>query len=172
VADDSVAALVAKDEIRELALLYCRGVDRKDYELIRSLYTDDATDSHGDKHYATMDSFIDRLKVVLPAQRNTGHYVCNHLINVDGEAAEGEVYAVATFRVADGAGWVEHMLGVRYCDRYRKDAGRWRFAKRVVAIDWEKTAPAEGPHEVAAEPAKDISYPTLESALFQRGARA
>src|ERR1700761_2683419 len=44
--DGALATLVAKDEIRELARLYSRLVDRKDIELLRTFYTEDATDHH------------------------------------------------------------------------------------------------------------------------------
>ena len=46
----ALAVLMAKDEIRELAMLYSRGVDRRDGELLRTLYTKDGTDNHG-KHF-------------------------------------------------------------------------------------------------------------------------
>lgn len=35
----TLATLLAKQEIRELAMLYSRGVDRRDIELLKTLYT-------------------------------------------------------------------------------------------------------------------------------------
>ena len=46
--DSIFATLLAKDEIRELAILYSRGCDRKDFDLVRELYAKGSTDTHGD----------------------------------------------------------------------------------------------------------------------------
>ncbi len=170
----SIDVLVAKDEIRELVMLYSRGCDRKDIELLRSLYTHDATDSHDRTFDGPANAYIDFLERSLPQLRYSGHHVCNHLISVDLERGEGEgeVYALA-WHVYPGrqGGLVEDFMCVRYIDRYRKDSGRWRFAKRVVRYDIHTTRPyesaGEGPH-VGADP----SYSQLSSRLFAKGPRA
>jgi len=164
--------LIAKEAIRELVLLYSRGVDRKDGELLRSLYTDDATDLHGDTFDGSAEAYVDFLERSFPYMPYSGHYVCNHLIWVDGDTGEGEVYAVAWHLIPDGqGGTLEDFMTVRYIDRYRKcDDGRWRFSKRVVRYDLRLRRPFTDTR--AATPEAEPSYAELTSRLFQRGTRA
>jgi hypothetical protein len=166
--------VVAKEEIRELVLLYSRGCDRKDFELVRTLYTHDATDSHDESFDGPADDYVDFLARSLPHAPYSGHHVCNHLISVDVDRGEGEgeVYAVAYHVIPDRqGGWLEDFMCVRYVDRYRKEEGRWRFAQRVVTYDF-RTARPYTPHRDAGDPLQDPSYTTLSSRLFARGPRA
>ncbi|GIX29672.1 MAG: hypothetical protein KatS3mg124_0144 [Porticoccaceae bacterium] len=166
--------LLAKEAIRELVLLYCRGVDRKDGALLRTLYTEDATDSHGDTFDGPADAYVDFLEKAFPHMAYSGHHVCNHLISVAGDEGEGEVYALAWHGIPDGrGGLVEDFMCVRYVDRYRRCAdGRWRFAKRVVTYDWRIRRPVEA-NAAAGLPAREAepSYALLRHPLFARGAR-
>ena len=172
--DQRLEALLAKEEIRELVLLYSRGCDRKDFELVRTLYTADATDSHDETFDGPKDDYVDFLARSLPHAPYSGHHVCNHLISVDVERGEGEgeVYAVAYHIIPDGkGGWAEDFMCVRYVDRYRKEGHQWRFAKRVVSYDMRTLRPYT-PHREAPDPLTDASYTTLSSRLFARGPRA
>jgi len=174
VSTDSTAlnTLIAKEEIRELALLYCRGVDRQDAALLRDLYTTDATDTHGDTFNGNAEEFVNFLESTFPHMAYGGHHVCNHLIAVNGNEGEGEVYAIAYHVIPDGqGGWLEDMMCVRYIDRYRKDSDdRWRFSKRVVTYDLAVRRPIANPGEHRSH-ASDMSYRELTSRLFARGAR-
>lgn len=165
--------LIAKDAIRELAMLYSRGVDRKDGPLLRTLYTADATDTHGDSFDGGAEAYVDFLERSFPHMRYSGHNICNHLISVDGDEGEGEVYAIAWHIIPDGkGGWIEDTMCCRYIDRYRREAdGRWRFAKRVVSYDMRTQRP-HVPHAEAIGALDDPSYATLALRLFQRGERA
>jgi hypothetical protein len=165
----TLTLLADKEAIRELGLLYCRGVDRKDPLLLRSLYTEDATDTHGDTFDGPADAYVDFLESAFPFMRYSGHHVCNHLVSVSGDEAEGEIYALAWHLIPDGNdGWQEDFMCVRYIDRYRRcEDGRWRFAKRVVTYDL-KTRRPYSEESSAAEPAADASYQELGHPLFAR----
>jgi SnoaL-like domain len=168
----ALATLIAREQIRELALLYCRGVDRKDIELLKTLYTADATDHHGRHFSGTAAEYMRFLEKSFPYMRYSGHHVCNHLISVDGDQGEGEVYALAYHLIPDGkGGFVEDFAAVRYIDRYRKENGRWLFASRVVSFDFRSARPFPTPEGAAPPPAEDPSYTTLSSRLFIRGPR-
>lgn len=163
------AELADKEAIRELALLYCRGVDRKDGALLRTLYTDDATDTHGDTFDGPAGEYVDFLESAFPYMRYSGHHVCNHLISVDGDSGEGEIYALAYHLIPDGdGGWQEDFMCVRYIDSYRRCTdGRWRFAKRVVTYDLRSRKPYSEPDGEAGS-SLDPSYRELMSPLFAR----
>jgi hypothetical protein len=81
----ALAVLMAKEEIRELVMLYSRGVDRKDVELLRTLYTKDGTDNHGKHFNGRAADYIEFLEKSFPHMPMSGHFICNHLICVDGE---------------------------------------------------------------------------------------
>lgn len=166
-----VEELVAREAIRELALKYCRGVDRQDMAMLRELYTTDATDTHGDTFDGSAQDYIDFLAQSLPHIKYSGHHVCNHLISVDGDVGEGEVYALAIHVIPDGqGGLVEDAICVRYIDRYRRDIdGKWRFSKRTVTYDYRTRRPVSndavaGLPEIEREP----TYTELAHSLFAR----
>jgi ketosteroid isomerase-like protein len=167
-----LATLMAKEEIRELAMLYSRGVDRKDIDLLRTLYAHDATDHHGKHFSGNAGDYLRFLEGSFPHMPMSGHFICNHLVSVDGDQGEGELYALAYHVIPDkNGGYVEDLKMVRYIDRYRKENGRWLFASRVVTFDHESARPVPAPGPMQS-PAADPSYTSLTSRLFARGSRA
>jgi len=169
---NALATLIAKDEIHELGLLYARGVDRKDGALLRTLYTKDATDTHGDTFDGPAEDYVQFLERSFPYMRYSGHHICNHLISVSGSEGEGEIYGLACHIIPDRqGGWIEDFMCVRYIDRYRKeDDGRWRFAKRVVTYDMRTQRPFDATKQ-AEMPAEEPTYAMLVSRVFVRGPR-
>ncbi len=173
--DPAIQQLIDREAIRELVLCYSRAIDRKDVELLRDLYTEDATDSHGDSFDGPADKYCDFIAGSLPYMTYSGHYACNHLIAIQGDEANGEVYALAIHVLPDHANpgaQIEDFLCVRYIDNYRRCAdGKWRFSRRVVTYDMRLERPFTGGGLMALG-AADPSYEVCRLPLFQRGARA
>jgi len=167
----ALQTLVDKDAIRELALLYSRAIDRKDSALLCDLYTEDATDTHGTDFSGNVTDYVAFIESTAAFMTYSGHHVCNHLISVDGDTAQGEVYVLAVHCFAsDPANKVEDWHVVRYLDNYRRcPDGKWRFAKRLVTYDMIIARPFEGEGLLGA--GKDPSYGELGHRLFAAGAR-
>jgi SnoaL-like domain len=135
--------LVDKQEIAEVVLRYCRGVDRLDFELVRSCYHDDAVDHHtgfdGDA-----DSYVAWLRQLLPRLSGTMHLIGNLLVEVDGDRARSESYGTAHH-------WGEPLTdpsrnftsGFRYVDTMQKRDGAWKIAERWAVREWTRAIPAD-----------------------------
>jgi ketosteroid isomerase-like protein len=161
----AVQELIDREAIRDLVLCYSRAIDRKDVGLLRDLYTEDATDTHGDSFDGTAEEFCVFIE---------GSLACNHMIAIDGDEANGEVYALAFHVLPDRENpgkQIEDFMAVRYIDNYRRcQDGKWRFSKRVVTYDMQLQRPFTGGGLMALG-AADPSYAVCKLPFFQRGAR-
>ena len=133
--------LLARQEIADVIYRYARGIDRMDFDLVRSCYHPDAYDDHGAMK-GGVEEFIESGRAFLPRFEATMHFMGNMLIEVSGETARAETYAVAYHREArdDGSGR-DDIWGIRYVDRFEKRSGEWKIAHRVVAQEWRRVDP-------------------------------
>ena len=134
--------LIDQAAIRDLHLRYCRGVDRLDWALVRSCYHDDATDDHGG-YSGGVDGFMAWVAPALARFESTQHFTGNQLVEVDGDTAWAEHYALVTHRRAAGPDEpaADLVVAVRYVDRIERRNGEWRIARRVVIVDFDRLDP-------------------------------
>lgn len=176
----ALRALLDKQAITELVFTYSRAVDRKDFALLRTLYTDEGIDDHGGLYRGPAAGYVDWLEQAMQACDITTHSVNNHLIALgDSGRAEGEVYVTAYHRLHDGQGGFQELIeGLRYLDQYEQRDGRWQFARRTLVNDWAQLGAAfwdiENPMlrgtPVGRADADDPSYRVLAQARFGRRA--
>ncbi len=130
----AIDALLAKDALRDLAMRYCRAIDRRDRELLRSVYHEDAVDDHGTLFSDSAAAFIAQQDQIMAPFALTAHYICNMHWRLDGDRADGELYFLAYHRVEQPI--VRHILVTgRYLDNYDRRDGDWKIAHRRLVWD-------------------------------------
>jgi len=137
-----IETLLAKQEITDVVYRYARGIDRMDFEFVRSCYHPDAYDDHG-SFKGTVDEFIEMAKEFMPRWTATMHFMGNVLVDqVDRDFARAETYAVAYHRreFPDKEG-KDDVFGIRYVDRFERRNSQWLIAHRVVATEWRRVEP-------------------------------
>ena len=160
----TVEQLIDEAAIKSLHLRYCRGVDRLDWVLVRACYHPDATDDHG-SYSGGIDGFIAWAAAGLPRFESTTHFTGNQLVEVDGDTAWAEHYAIVYHRRAAGPDGpaADLIANVRYVDRVERRAGDWRIAARIVVVDSEKVEAVDATwlgdrHQRGRRDHSDLSY--------------
>ena len=139
--DEQIELLLAERAIGRVLTNYSRGVDRYDFELVRSCYWPEGTDDHG-SFVGTVDDFITFVRGALDRFERTMHFLGNVLIEVDlaADIARAETYCIALHRYTDGEGRPTDMwAGLRYVDRFERRDGEWRIRTRICAYEWRRT---------------------------------
>lgn len=117
-----------------LLMRYCRGCDRRDFPLVRSLYHDDAIDDHGTMFRGGPDAFVAWLPQAMAPWELTIHSISNSLFEIAGDYAEGE-HLVRAWHRTPPPDRREYIVYGRYLDRYEKRSGVWKFLHRTLLFD-------------------------------------
>jgi hypothetical protein len=140
----AIRTLLAERAITAVLYRFARAVDRKDIELLASVYHDGATDDHG-AFSGSAEEFVRWVRKgwATGVLVGSNHVVTNVMIDFDrsGEVASVESYFLAhhSWRGADGD--LDDFLGGRYLDRFELRDGEWRIAARRCVWDWGRTMP-------------------------------
>ncbi|MCG8671378.1 MAG: nuclear transport factor 2 family protein [Pseudomonadales bacterium] len=175
--------LLDKQAIQELIHVYCNAADRRDYDKMRALYHEDATDDHGGFFQGLAMDFIDQLPVIQESMDILHHNVTTVNIKFEEQPggatkAEGEVYVLAFHKVKSDQGAFDLLVGGRYLDKYEKRNDVWKFSHRAVVADWvnvhdpsivDLTNPLIAESKMGTAGEDDPSYAFFE--LLKRGER-
>lgn len=157
------AVLLARQEIKDVLLRYCWGIDRGDVALILSAFHDDAIDNHSGFEESAVERFSRTAAEASGMQMLTSHNLGNVQIQIDGSKAASQSYFTAWHQFEwEGESW-NWVIAGRYIDKLECRAGQWRISHRTVVYDTER-------YETAG--ARPTGHPT--EAFFKqviRGAR-
>ena len=73
---DGLKQLLNKERIKDTLVSYCRGVDRREWDLVREAYHSDAYDDHGG-YKGNVDGFIEWLERRHQTIEQSMHFIGN-----------------------------------------------------------------------------------------------
>lgn len=145
--------------VNEVLDEYARGIDSRDWDLVVSVFTEDAfldyTAFGGPK--GPRDDVITWLQDALTAFVMSQHHITNRVITIDGDEAVvgAELLAIMGMPKEPGGGsgglaqenkMSMMFTGGQYNDRLVRTAEGWKIAKRTCDRGWLASAPdASGP---------------------------
>jgi ketosteroid isomerase-like protein len=157
----TITELLDEAAIKELQIRYCRAADRVDFAALRACFHPDATADYGHGVW-NLDEYMDHAMGMTARFIATTHNTGNQLVEVAGDAAWAEHYAVATHRAPpDEKGNTADMIAaIRYVDRMERRDGEWRIARRVMILDWQRLDPVSGVQVGMARGTRDRTDPS------------
>lgn len=141
-ADDRLA-------LRGLVDAYAQSVDARDADRFAGLFAPDGElvvfepeEDEPSISWRGPEELREVMKL-LSSYSTTFHLMANHTCEIDGDAASGEVYCLAHHLTEEGKGGDNTLMVIRYRDRYTRQDGAWRFARRDVMRQWTEHHAAE-----------------------------
>jgi 3-phenylpropionate/cinnamic acid dioxygenase small subunit len=118
-----------RQHISELLVRYATGIDRRDWPLFRTVFTDDCELDYGViGTWKGLDAVAEFMEQVHAMAGHTLHRLSNQSIKVDGDAAEARTYIDGLIMAADNTSGV-NAIGF-YDDDIVRTADGWRIARR------------------------------------------
>ncbi|MBM4268157.1 MAG: nuclear transport factor 2 family protein [Deltaproteobacteria bacterium] len=118
------------EAIRDVLVRYATAIDDKNWALLRTCFTADASTDYGDiGKWSDADGIVAFMEAAHQGFRATNHMLSNFVVRVDGDRARATTYFHAVLSFAgDEAAWVDSVG--RYEDTLVRAADGWQIASR------------------------------------------
>jgi 3-phenylpropionate/cinnamic acid dioxygenase small subunit len=121
--------LTDREDIAEVLVRYATGIDRRDWPLFRTVFTDDCELDYGEiGTFIGVDAVAEFMELSHSAAGHTLHRLTNQAITVNGDRAQARTYIDGLIMAADNKSGV-NAIGY-YDDEIVRTADGWRIARR------------------------------------------
>jgi 3-phenylpropionate/cinnamic acid dioxygenase small subunit len=118
-----------RDDIAAVLLRYATGIDRRDWQLFRTVFTDDCELDYGEiGAWNGVDAVTEFMQQAHAMAGHTMHRLTNQVIAVDGDTAVARTYVDALIMLADNSSGV-NAAGF-YDDEFVRTEEGWQIARR------------------------------------------
>jgi hypothetical protein len=139
--DPDVQWLLDRAALHDLMMQYAVGIDLREYDRhIRPCFAETFHAAYGPVEHTDIDELLAFIKGVEHFE-STNHFLGTSLVEIDGDSATMETYAMITHREGEGgaAEWIAG--GSTYRDHLRRVDGRWVITERGERAPRVGTAP-------------------------------
>ena len=123
--------------IHDLIMRYARGVDRRDLELVATCFAPDAG-YEGSLGVGTIAIALEALRDRMQRYRATMHFMANQLVELNGDRASCETYAIVYHRLDTEDEAQDYVVGVRYLDDLARHGAGWWIVHRTTRLEFQR----------------------------------
>lgn len=138
-------ALADKQSIQDVLARYCRGLDRMDMAMAKSVFHADCPVNYHGIYQGTGHGFVDFVWDAHSYMERHSHQVNNLLIELEGNRAASEAYlSLVLWTLPDEQGQrTEMVIRGRYLDRWERGPDSWLIREREYVQDMQVDRPLE-----------------------------
>lgn len=122
-----------RQDIADVLTRYATGIDRRDWPLFRTVFTDDCELDYGEiGAWKGVDAVTDFMDKTHALAGHTLHRLTNQVITVDGDSAQARTYVDALIMMGDNKSGVN---GIGYYDdELVRGRTGWQIARRHFTV--------------------------------------
>jgi hypothetical protein len=134
--NDALQQLIDRTEASDTIYRYCSSVDRGEWAVFRTVFTDDARVRFGNGGWLEgADTVAKMLETALADTVWRHHLVSVYHLDFDGDEATALTYQTSHLLFDSEADVVRVTVG-RYHDRLRRTPDGWKISTRVMEVLW------------------------------------
>lgn len=136
----------AHREITKLMARFARGIDLRDWDMYRSVFTDEIDIDYtsyrpGNGGRFLADDWVQRGRMLFPGMTASQHFLSNLDITVDGDSGTVISYVRAEHVLPNTAGGAMFTIGGYYTDSVVRVDGEWKICKKQLTVLWNAGNP-------------------------------